>query len=57
MDALRERDEARGDAERIRQKAIVAQSERDHARVELKMLQYRLDERAEAMIADKEEGS
>jgi hypothetical protein len=57
VDALRERDEARGDAERIRQKAIVAQSERDHARVELKMLQYRLDERGEAMIADKEEGS
>jgi hypothetical protein len=39
----RERDKARGDAERIRQKAIVAQSERDHARVEFKMLQYRLD--------------
>ena len=38
-----ERDAARGDAERIRQKAIVAQSERDHARVEFKMLQYRLD--------------
>jgi hypothetical protein len=44
LDKLRaERDEARGDAERIRQKAIVAQSERDHARVEFKMLQYRLE--------------
>ncbi len=42
-EATRERDEARGDAERIRQKAIVAQSERDHARVEFKMLQYRLE--------------
>lgn len=44
LDKLRaEAAEARGDAERIRQKAIVAQSERNHARVEFKMLQYHLE--------------
>jgi hypothetical protein len=48
----RERDEARGAAERIRGKAIVAQRERDHARVESKLLQYRLDAAGDIISAN-----
>jgi uncharacterized coiled-coil DUF342 family protein len=41
---VQERDGARDDAERIRRKAITAQSERDHALVEFMLLQSRFRE-------------